>query len=363
MVRSHKIRIYPTREQEVQLKKTVGTVRYAYNWGLTRWELQYEEFKTGKRTAKPSANSLIKEWAIEKPEWAHEVAMKPQQRAFFNLWKAYVNFFKGKTNRPTYHKKGVRDCFYCPNDTVKWFPNKRISIPGVGRVKLSEELRFSGKIMSYNVSTFANKWYVSVSVELQEMTGDTPDTIIGIDVGLDNPAWDSDNNHLQLPEKDLEKLEKKLKRAQKALSRSQRNSHNRARRALKKQKVQDRINNIRSDVTHKYTTKVCKNHATVVIEDLDIEGMIKDAPRRSIRRGYNASLMRTVLYQLSYKAKKLVKAPRFFPSSKTCSHCGAIKSDLTVKQRVYKCPSCGLEIGRDYNAALNLMKIGLVKSE
>ena len=363
MNRSHKIRIYPTGEQEVHLKKTVGTVRFAYNWGLARWAEQWEAFKAGKRDIKPTQYTLIKEWAKEKPAWAHEVAMKPQQRAFINLGMAYNNYFKKRSARPTFKKKGCRDSFYCPNDTVRWFPNRRISIPGVGRVKLSEELRFQGKINSYTVSTYAGKWYVSVSMEVPEEPRDISDTVIGIDVGLDNPVWDSDNNHLVLPKETLEKLERKLKRAQRALSRSKRNSNNYRKRLLKKQKVQDKLNNIRSDITHKYTTSVCKNHATVVVEDLDIEGMLEKAPTRSIRRGYNASLMRTLHWQLSYKAKKLIKAPRFFPSSKTCSNCGAIKSDLTVKQRVYKCPACSLEINRDYNAALNLMKIGLVKSE
>ena len=117
------------------------------------------------------------------------------------------------------------------------------------------------------------------------------------------------------------------------------------------------------DVTHKYTTAVCKNHATVVIEDLDIESMIERAPVRTVRRAFNSSLMHTIHWQISYKAKKLIKAPRFFPSSKTCSHCGAIKSDLPPRVRIYKCEHCGAVINRDYNAALNLMKIGLVKSE
>ena len=363
MHRAHKIRIYPTREQEVQLKKTVGTVRFAYNWGLAKWEEQYKAFKEGKRDTKPSQYTLMKDWAREKSAWAREVATKPQQRAFIDLGMAYNNYFKKRSARPTFKKKGCRDSFYCPNDTVKWFPNKRISIPGVGRIKLSEELRFQGKVNSYTVSTYAGKWYVSVSMEVPDEPRDIPDTVVGIDVGLDSPAWNSDNNHLQLPEKDLEKLEKKLKRAQKALSRSKRNSKNSQKKLLKKQKVQDRINNIRNDVTHKYTTSVCKSHAIVVVEDLDIEGMIEKAPSRDIRRGYNASLMRTVHWQLSYKAKKLIKAPRFFPSSKTCSNCGAIKSELPPKVRVYKCEHCGAVLDRDYNAALNLMKIGLVKPE
>ena len=363
MHRAHKIRLYPTREQEVQLKKTAGTARFAYNWGVAKWEEQWKAFKEGKREIKPTQYTLMKDWAKEKPDWAHEVAMKPQQRALLNLGIAYNNYFKKKAARPTFKKKGCKESFYCPNDTVKWFPNGRISLPGIGRVKLAENLRFEGKIMSYTVSTYAGKWYVSVSIELSDEIRNIPDTVIGIDVGLENPAWDSDNNHLELPEATLKKLERKLKRTQKALSRSQRNSHNYKKKLLKKQKVQQKLDNIHQNVTHKYTTKVCKSHATVVVEDLDIEGMIEKAPARAIRRAFNASLMRAIHWQLSYKAQHLIKAPRFYPSSKTCSHCGVIKSDLKVTDRIYRCPHCGLEINRDYNAALNLMKIGLVKPE
>ena len=275
---------------------------------------------------------------------------------------AFTNFFKKCADHPTFHKKGCGDSFRVDNDKAV-IKGKKIRIPNVGWIKLSENLRFEGKINSYTVSTYAGKWYVSVSMEVPEETKDIPNTVIGIDVGLDNPAWDSDNNHIVLPEKTLDKLERKLKRAQRALSRSQRNSKNYQKKLLKKQKVQDKINNIRNDVTHKYTSAVCKSHATVVVEYLDIEGMIEKAPARSIRRGYNGSLMRAILFQLSYKAEHLVKAPRFYPSSKTCSNCGAIKSELPPKVRIYKCEHCGAVLDRDYNAALNLMKIGLVKPE
>ena len=362
MHRAHKIRIYPNKEQEVQLKKTAGTARYAYNWALATWKNMWKAVEEGKSTERPSSFKLCRRWTQERPEWAPETAYCTQQAAIHNVGTAFKNLFRGHCKFPKFHKKGTHDAFYIDNAKGE-IKGKKIRIPNVGWIKLSEELRFSGKIMSYTVSTYVGKGYVSVSMEVPEEIRDVPDTIIGIDVGLENPAWDSDNNHLELPEENLNKLEKKLKRAQRALSRSKRNSKNSQKKLLKKQKVQDKINNIRSDVTHKYTTAVCKSHATVVVEDLDIEGMIEKAPARSIRRAFNSSLMRTIHWQLSYKAKKLIKAPRFFPSSKTCSHCGAIKADLKITERVYKCPACSLEINRDYNAALNLMKIGLVKSE
>ena len=323
----------------------------------------WEAHKADHRNPKPSYVLLSSIWTKEKPGWAIQVARCTTNRSLKELGTAWNNFFKGNSKRPVFKKKKkLLGSFYIGNDKAV-IRDKKIRIPNVGWIRLSEELRFSGKILSYTVSTYAGKWYVSVSVEVPEEIRDIPDTVIGIDVGLDNPAWDSDNNHIVLPEKGLENLERKLKRAQRALSRSKRNSHNSLKKLLKKQKVQDKINNIRSDITHKYTAAVCKNHATVVIEDLDIEGMIEKTPARAVRRAFGISLMRTIHWQLSYKAKQLIKAPRFFPSSKTCSHCGAIKSDLKLTERVYRCEHCGAVINRDYNAALNLMKIGLVKSE
>ena len=363
MHRAHKIRMYPTKAQTSLLWQAVGASRFTYNWGLDRWNKMWEAHKADHRNPRPSYVLLSRIWTKEKPEWTLQIARCTTNRSLKDLGTAWNNFFKGLARLPVFKKKkDLSGSFYVERGK-SIIKGKKIRIPNVGWMKLSEELRFSGKIMSYTVSTYAGKWYVSVSMEVPEETKEVPDTVIGIDVGLDNPAWDSDNNHLQLPEKDLEKLERKLKRAQKALSRSQRNSKNSYKKLLRKQKVQDKINNTRSDISHKYTTAVCKNHATVVIEDLDIEGMIEKAPARAVRRAFNSSLMRAIHWQLSYKAKKLIKAPRFYPSSKTCSHCGAIKSDLKITERVYKCPACSLEINRDYNAALNLMKIGLVKSE
>ena len=362
MYRSHKIHMRPNKVQTDLLLQAAGTARYVYNDGLAKWDKMWEAWKADHTLPKPNANLLSRMWTKDRPEWAKEVAFTVQHNAIIDLGVAFTNFFKKRSKHPTFHKKGIKDAFRIDNDKAV-IKGKKIRIPNVGWIKLSESLRFSGKINSYTVSTYAGKWYVSVSMEVPEETKEVPNTVIGIDVGLDNPAWDSDNKHLVLPEETLEKLKRKLKRAQKALSRSQRNSHNSQKKLLKKQKVQDKINNVRNDVTHKYTTAVCKSHATVVVEDLDIEGMIEKAPTRSIRRGYNTSLMRTVLYQLSYKAKKLIKVPRFFPSSKTCSHCGAIKSELPPNVRVYKCERCGAVLDRDYNAALNLMKLGLVKPE
>ena len=363
MLRAHKIRMYPTEEQTSLLWQAVGASRFTYNWGLDKWNKMWEAHKADNKIPIPSFMLLSRVWTQEKPEWVKEVAFCIPHRALKDLECAWKSFFRGNNKMPIFKKKKLHQGSFYVANTKGELKKDTIRIPNVGWIRLAENLRFEGKIMSYTVSTYAGKWYVSVQIEMPDIVLEISDTVVGIDVGLENPAWASDNHHLELPEATLEKLERKLKRTQKALSRSQRNSHNHEKKLLKKQKVQQKINNIRQDVTHKYTTKVCKSHATVVVEDLDIQEMIEKAPARAVRRAFNSSLMRTLHWQLSYKAKRFIKAPRFYPSSKTCSHCGAIKSDLKITDRVYKCPHCGAVLDRDYNAALNLMKLGLVKPE
>ena len=159
----------------------------------------------------------------------------------------------------------------------------------------------------------------------------------------------------------MQKLEKHLKKYQKRLARSKSSKTNNHKKLLKrKQRIQNRINNIRKDVSHKFTTAVTKSHGTVVVEDLSIQEMKDKAEFKSLRRTFNSSMMSLILFQLEYKAQKLVKVNRYFPSSKTCSRCGHIKKDLQLSDRTYTCEACGLSIERDLNAALNLMKSGMV---
>ena len=190
-------------------------------------------------------------------------------------------------------------------------------------MKLAEKLRFVGKILSYTVSHYADQWHVSVQVELQDdpRPQPQPNSTVGVDVGLLHVAVASDGTTCDAPEK-LKHLERKLKARQRALSRSQRNSKNYQKKLLKKQKVQQKIDNIRKDVTHKFTSTLCKNHAKVVTEDLNIKGMMERAQWRSMRRSLNHSMMGMILQQIAYKAIIHQKVDRYFPSSKTCSKCG-----------------------------------------
>ena len=362
MQRAHKIRIYPTREQEVQLYKTAGTARYAYNWALAEWKSQYDAFEKGLSKERPSAFKLVTRWTKERPDWSHEVSRDSQNRAIMNVGKAFDNLWRGKAAYPKFHKKGRKDSFYVDN-THAYIEGSHISLPKIGKVRLAESLRYTGKIMSYVVSTYAGQWFVSVQVETNEDSRprcEAPDSSVGIDVGLSHVAVASDGTVLDMPQS-LTRLDTHLKELQRKLSKKAKRSHNRSKALRRKQKVQRRINNIRKDAVHKFTHAITKNHGIVVTENLNIHGMVQKGTA-SLRRSLAHSLMGEVIRQISYKAQKHIMMDRFFPSSKRCSCCGFVKASLELSERTYRCEACGLVIDRDYNASLNLMQAGAVSS-
>ena len=333
------------------LLQAVGTARFCYNWALTTWNQQYQDFKDKKCDEKPSAYSLCNLWTKERPEWAQQVGRVVQQSAILNVGVAFTNFWKHGKGFPQLKKKGkCRDSFHVDNAHAK-IHGQRIALPKAGRVKMAELPRFDGKIMGYAVSHYAGQWHVSVRFELVEGSVNKEGKV-GVDVGMINPAVASDGTVLVLPEK-LHKLSKRLKRQQRALSRKKFASKNYDKQKLKKSKVQLKINNIRSDATHKFSSTVTKNHGNVVVEDLNLAGMHK-TPIRNIRAGMQRSCMFEVGRQLSYKAQTIVKAPWNYPSSQLCSGCGS-RQKLALSERTYHCPVCNLVIDRDMNAAVNLM--------
>ena len=360
MQRAHKIRIYPTREQETQLYKTAGTSRYVYNWALDQWKSMYDAFDKGLSQEKPSAFKLSAKWTRERPDWSHETYRKAQSRAIINVGTAFQNMWKGHASYPKFHKKGRKDSFYVSNDDAH-IRGSHITLPRIGKVRLAEPLRYQGKIMSYVVSTYAGEWFVSVQVETNvdaRTRCEAPNSSVGIDVGLSHIAVASDGTALDMP-KSLKRLDAHLKALQRKLSKKAKRSRNRSKALRRKQKVQRRIDNIRQDAVHKFTSTVTKNHGIVVTEDLNLKGMMQTG-QKSLRRSLAHSLMGEVIRQVSYKAQKHIQVDRFFPSSKRCSRCGFVKTNLELSERTYKCEACGISLDRDYNASLNLMQAGKV---
>ena len=331
------------------LAKTAGTVRYCYNWGLAKWNEMYQK---GEACDKYSLSRI---WTEDRPDWAKEVSRDAQTRALLNLGAAFGAFFKKKARRPSFHKKGRRDSFYVPNNKAWFKDGKRIHLPNIGDVKMSEVLRFDGKIQRFTVSKEADKWYVSITVEMPEEAVEENVSAVGIDVGSKHWAVSSDGDVLDRP-KSIQKLEKRLKHAQRSLSRKQKASRNRAKARMRVARIHQRIRNVKRDAVHKFTSRIAKNHGVVCCENLCVKGMRKSV--KSIRKAVHNSCMSELRMMLSYKAAHYIEIDRFYPSSKMCSKCGNVKTELGLSERTYRCEACGNVLDRDLNAALNIRDEG-----
>ena len=333
------------------LAKTAGTARYAYNWGLAKWD---ELYKAGEKC---DAYKLSKLWTQERPDWSREVFSGSPRKALLNLGGAYKAFFQGIRKHPTFHKKGQRDSFYVDNQHGRLYGSK-IHLPMIGRVRMTERLRYEdAEIVSYNVKREADGWYVTISVEIDEERRTESDTFVGVDVGCHALAVASDGTRCEKPGR-LRDLERQLKRRQRLLSRKAKGSHNRRKARSRVARTCQRIRNIKVDAIHKFTAGIAKNHGTVCIEKLDVKGM-QESSNKYVRKGVQNSCMSEVLRQLKYKCNNFVEVDKHYPSSKTCSKCGKRKEDLGPGERTYQCRSCGMSLDRDLNAAINLRNEGL----
>lgn len=349
--RSHIIQLKPNNQQATYFEKACGCQRFVYNWGLAAWKKAYEAGD------KPTGRGLKKQFnAIKHTEypWITEVSKCITDSGFENLNRAFQNFFRTKSGKayPKFHKKGVKDSFTVDN-TKFVVDGKKIRIPKLGWVRMTEELRFDGKLISATVKKRASKWFVSIAVEITDVSESQASGAVGIDLGIKTLATLSDGTVFENP-KTYYKYDKQLRRAQKSLSRKKKGSKNRAKAKLKLSKLHYRINCVVDDHIHKMTRHVADNYHTVILEDLNVKGMLKN---RHLSKAVSRSNFHKIRRFLQYKCEDVRFVDKFYPSSKTCSSCGRIK-DMSLHLRVYEC-ECGLSLDRDLNAARNIVAQGL----
>jgi len=365
MILAHKIALDPTEDQAVYFARACGTARFSWNWALAEWQRQYKE------GGKPSEASLRKQLnALKREEfpWMLEVTKAAPQQAIKNLGRAFSNFFKDlkkpkKQRRfgyPQFKKKGEHDSFRAENGPETFaFDGKRIKLPVVGWVKMREALRFSGKILSATVSRVADRWFVSVTVEVahQVPVRENQAAVGGVDLGIKALATMSDGSTVEGP-KALRSNLKKLKRLSRSLSRKVKGSANRGKAKAKLARLHARISNIRKDGLHKLTTELVNKFSVIGIEDLNVKGMMGN---RKLARAIADMSFYEFKRQLTYKADmagtRIVVTDRWYPSSKTCSDCGHVVPTLPLSVRDWVCPACGSVHDRDRNAAINLKNI------
>jgi putative transposase len=359
---AHKIRLTPTLEQRQALAKAAGCSRFAWNWALA----QYTELKS-QGVAKVSMNDLKKQFNALKGEsfpWIYESPKDANQQPFANLKKALKRCYESKGAKrrvgfPKFKKKGEHDSFYLSNDKFD-LDGLVACLPVIGKIKMTEELRFTGKIMSGTVSRTANDWFISVQVRLpddyrREAAPST--TIIGVDLGLKTFAVTSDGLALSAP-KPLKAKLKRLRRLSKQHSRKVKGSNNRKKSAGRLARLHQHITNIRKDFIHKFTSTILRENQTVVIEDLSVSGMLALWGRAVSDVGF-AETRRQLEYKAPLYRRNLIIADRFFPSTKRCNACGSVKAQMGLDEREYICESCGVVEDRDFNASLNLRDYGL----
>lgn len=374
MIKAIKIRLKPTKEQEILMFKSVGISRFTYNWALARWE---EIYRSGE---KPNKIAIRKEFnqlkKNEKYKWLNEISAQVSQQVFEDLQTAYKNFFKGSTKKPQFKsKKKSRNSFYARYDAIK-FKDNTVNIEKIGKInyvsnyKIPQLPRYNNPRVSYD----GKYWYLSIGYEHKVNKNNLKNLSIGINVGIKDLAVCS---HLDKPIKNINKtakvrkIKKKLKRLQRQVSRKyemnrQGNKFIKTKNIIKLEKqiklVYRKLNNIRLNYIHQATNMIVKTKPSrVVVETLNITGMMRNKHlAKAIQEQKLYELKRQLQYKCQFNGIEFVEVDTFYPSSKICSCCGNIKKELKLSDRTYICTECGYVEDRDKNASINLANYKLV---
>jgi putative transposase len=348
--------------QRTQLAKHAGVARHAWNWGLDLCKkiLDYNQENPEEKLKFPSAIDLHKflvKWVKVENPWYYEVSKTSPQYALRYLSSAFSDFFRKKTANgrtvgfPRFKRKGQHDSFTLEG-TIK-IEHRLLQLPKLGRLKTYERLPQGLSPKTAIISRTADRWFVSFSYEVEIKLIDKIRAVVGVDLGIKTLATFSSGETFENPQP-YRQSQARLARLQKAASRKAKGSKNRHKANMKVAKQHARTANIRKDTLNKLTTHLAKNHSQVVIEDLNVSGMMKNhCVAKSIADLGMYEFRRQLTYKCELYGSELIVVNRFFPSSKTCSCCGHVQ-DMPLKERVFNCQQCNVSIDRDLNAALNL---------
>ena len=382
MILAHKIALDPNNVQETYFRKAAGTARFAYNWALDQWNLQYAAWQADPTVLKPAQETLRKQLNVIKREqfpWMLEVTKNAPQMAIIHLGQAFKNFFAGIAEYPTFKKKGRHDSFTLTNDQFA-IKGSRVHIPKLGWVRMHEPLRFIGKVVEGTVSRTADRWFLSVTVELADPPSVRRESqaVGGVDVGVSALATLSTGEKIVGPKAYAAALTQ-LRRLSKQFSRQMEAAKVRAglkpgqpipkglripwstnmRKTQRRMaRLHARIANIRADALHQLTTDLVQRFDVIAIEDLNVAGMLKNHPlaRAMADMGFG-EFRRQLAYKAAQRGKTVVIVSRWYPSSKICSRCGYTVPKMLLSVREWTCPVCHTHHDRDVNAAINLRTV------
>src|SRR6266545_2370438 len=357
----YRFRIDPTAKQEAALARYAGARRFIFNWALQRRKETYEQ--TGKSISW-SELSVELTGLKSKPgfEWLKESDSQLLQQAIADCKKAFDNFFQKRAGFPKFKKKhNAHQSFRIPQ-RVK-LEDGRVYAPKIGWVAVRQSQAVDLPLKSATFKREATgKWHVSLVVEFDLPDQPKPaietETAVGIDVGFDRFATDSDGGVIGNP-RFFRKAECKIKRASRRLSRCKKGGANRAkaRRALARE--YEKIANKRADFAHKFSASVVKENSTIACETLNLKGMSKTKLAKSVQDAAHRETFRQIEYKARWRNRNFVFVGRWFPSSQLCSDCGHRHQELSLSDRFWTCSNCGARHDRDRNAAKNIRNEGI----
>jgi putative transposase len=378
---AYRFALDPSPAQEQALRSHAGAARFAWNWGLARCKERYEAERRWY-----SAMDLHRLWNVAKKAdpalaWWSQNSKCAYQEAFRDLDQALRDFLKSRKGErkgkrlgfPHRKKRGrCRDSFRLGSGAMRC-SGATVTLPRLGVIRTHESTRKlarrladgTARILSATVSRTAQRWFVSFTVEVERAIPATHvrrGSVIGIDLGIRTLLTGVDDSGRGIAidgPKALTSSLRRLRRASRVHSRKQPSSANRRKSAVRLARIHARVAHVRADALHKATTHLARCYETVVAEDLNVVGMTRNrALARAIADQGFGTARRMLAYKTTWNGGYLTLADRWYPSSKTCSGCGAVKAKLPLHVRVFTCESCGLVMDRDLNAAANLLNLG-----
>lgn len=376
MIKSFKVRLYPTKEQEALMWRHVGACRFIWNHFLN---IQEERYKAGEKKALSAFDMSYLVPPMKKQEefsWLNSIAAQTLNRELADLADAYKDFFKKKARHPKFKSRRNSKASF-PTAQIIYFDQGKVTIGKIGKVKYRTDFDLpQGKDYKFSnprVSNVCGKWMLTFGMECEPEQHELKPVSCGIDLGIKDLAIAaSAGEKIVIPNINktpaVTELESRIRHVQRSISRKYEASKARTGRFEKTRNIEreqeklrklfHRLDGIRQNHIHQAThTFVSALPERIVMEDLNVSGMMKN---RHLSRAIASQGLAEFRRQISYKAEwtgiETVFADRFYPSSKTCSVCGNLKKNLKLSDRTYKCEACGAVIDRDYNAALNLEK-------
>lgn len=374
MIKSFKIRLYPTKEQEAKMWKHIGACRFIWNYMLA---IQVERYEKGeKRLSRFDMIKLLTPLKQqEEYKWLYEVSNASLRGVCSDLNEAYQRCFNHISNKPKFKSRKKSKAAYPARGESLWFSESQVNIEKIGKVRYKSDKSFplgkGQKFTNPRVAYVNGKWILSFGMECENQASVLNEEKMGIDLGIKELAVVAFGDeqlvfHNINKSKKIRDIKRRIKHTQRAISRKYEankqgkryiRTRNIDRLKVKLRKLHARLANIRNNYIHQTTHKlVSMSPSQVTMEDLNVAGMMQNKHlSKAIQEQCLSEFIRQMKYKCEFNGIPFVQVGRFYPSSKMCSCCGRIKKDLKLSDRVYMC-ECGNNIDRDYNAAINLMR-------